>query len=180
MAGKKPAFNFTFDENETKFQENAAKGFGPIPRGRYNVVITDVKVEITESGRYAGKQQLNLTVKGLSGEAAGREIRYVRVPLFSRFDPTPNRPEGTATSMHGFFRAVGMYNEAKSAVEVSDWNNLFHKEANVLIDVQEPDDQGRVFNQIRPFAGVWEPKAENVEGEDDGEITFEDEDEQPF
>lgn len=171
----KSALDFTFDEEEVEFQNDSAKGPQPIPLGWYNVGITDVELsDYREGSPYFGNKQLTLSVKVLSGEQKGREVRYVRVPLFQRFNPTAKSPKGTATAFYAFFKALGFIKEVggKEKLVLKDYNQLFGKELQAKIGLTKPDDDGRVFNQITPFAGSWKPKAEEVE--DEGGITFSD------
>lgn len=171
MAVRKAALDFTFDDEELEFQEEAAKGPTPIPVGFYNVAITDVEVDEYDEDheKYAGKKYLILTVKVTGGEYKGRELRYVRVPLFPRWAPTTKSPAGTATPFHSFFNALGFIRDNK--LTLKDWNQLFGKELQAKVSITKPNDEGNVYNQIAPFAGSWKPKAEVAE-DDENEITF--------
>lgn len=167
----KAALDFTFDDEELEFQEESAKGPQPIPLGWYNVGITDVSLDdYQETSPYKGKKYLTLSIKVLSGDQKGREVRYVRVPLFTRFNPTAKNPQGTATSFHAFFNSLGLIKGNKLVLR--DFNRLFGSELQAKISLTQPNDDGRVFNQVQPFAGSWKPKAEEEEGDDSGEITF--------
>ena len=167
----KSALEFTFDEDEVAFQEDSAKGPQPVPLGWYNVGITDVAVDdYQESSPYKGKKHLTLSIKVLSGDHKGREVRYVRVPLFLRFNPTAKSPSGTATSFHAFFNSLGLIKDNKLILK--DFNQLFGKELSARISVTQPNDDGRVFNQVQPFAGSWKPKEDDSAEDDSDGITF--------
>ena len=173
MAVKKAALEFTFDDEEVQFQDDAAKGPVPAPLGWYNVAITDVSVDKYDEDheKYAGKGFLILTVKIVDGDYKGKEIKFVRVPLFPRYMPGPKSPDGTATSFMAFFKALGLVNGNK--LTLKDWNQLFGKELQAKIVVTKPNDSGHVYNQIQPFASSWKSKAED--GDDDegvGDIEF--------
>lgn len=99
----KGVLDFTLDDEELKFQADAAKGPTPVPVGWYNVLITDVSIApwskdepINPKTKKPVREKLVLTVKLSEGEFAGR-IRYVNVPLFQKFNPTAKSPAGTAT-----------------------------------------------------------------------------------
>lgn len=180
MAGKNPAFSFTLDEDEQKFQDSAARGFEPIERGWYHVVITDVKLEpYVAPSNYVGKQRLNLTIKVLSDRYAGRSIQYIQVPLFPRYKPTSKRPEGTATAFVGFMEAAGLLVDGK--LQVKDWSVLYNKELMAFIDVRPADDKGRVFNEVKGFAGQWRPVEDEDDSADEGDydISFSSDDSEP-
>ena len=60
-------------------------------------------------------------------------------------------------------------------VTLSAWDELFGKEVSVKIIIGKPKDDGAVYNEIQPFAGVWKPKDDETgDGEGDG-ISFEEE-----
>ena len=167
----KSALEFTFDEDEVAFQEDSAKGPQPVPLGWYNVGITDVAVDdYQKSSPYKGKKYLTLSIKVLSGDQKGREVRYVRVPLFLRFNSTAKSPSGTATSFHAFFNSLGLIKDNKLILK--DFNQLFGKELSARISVTQPNDDGRVFNQVQPFAGSWKPKEDDSAEDDSDGITF--------
>lgn len=179
MAGKNPVFNYAFDDDEQKFQDEASKGFAPIPRGWYHVVITDVALSDYEApSKYVGKKRLTLAVKVLGDdEYTGRKVRYIQVPLFPRWAPSAKKPEGTATSFRDLLAATGLLVDGK--VTVKDWNVLFNQEVAAYIDL-DPKDDGRVFNTVKSFAGQWKAldEAEFTEG---GNIEFgEPETESPY
>ena len=110
----KGVLDFTLDDEELKFQADAAKGPTPVPVGWYNVLITDVSIApwskdepINPKTKKPVREKLVLTVKLSEGEFAGRQVRYVNVPLFQKFNPTAKSPAGTATSFISFMDAVG-------------------------------------------------------------------------
>ena len=176
----KGVLDFTLDDEELKFQADAAKGPTPVPVGWYNVLITDVSIAawskdepINPKTKKPVREKLVLTVKLSEGEFAGRQIRYVNVPLFQKFNPTAKSPAGTATSFISFMDAVGAMDGNR--VTLSAWDELFGKEVSVKIIIGKPKDDGAVYNEIQPFAGVWKPKDDETgDGEGDG-ISFEEE-----
>lgn len=174
----KDVLDFTLDDDELKFEADAAKGPTPVPVGWYNVLITDVAIapwkkdEPVDSNGKPKRERLVLTVKISEGEHAGRQLRYVGIPMFKRFDPGPKSPEGTATSFLSFLGAVGALNGNK--VTLKAWDQLFGKEVSVKIIVGKPKDDGSVYNEIQPFAGVWASKIVN-DDTDEGGITFSEE-----
>jgi hypothetical protein len=172
MAVKKSALDFTFDDEELEFQEEAAKGPSPVPLGWYNVAITDISVDSypDDHEKYAKKGFIVLTVKLIDGDFKGREIRFVRVPLFPRWAPGPKSPDGTATSFMAFFKSLGLISNNKLVLK--DWNQLFGKELQAKIVTTKPNDSGAVYNQIQPFASSWKPKAEDADDDEQGDITF--------
>jgi hypothetical protein len=177
MAVAKSALDFTFDDEELEFQEEAAKGPTPVPLGWYNIAITDISVDSypPEHEKYGGEHPkgfIVLTVKLIDGDFKGREIRFVRVPLFPRWAPGPKSPDGTATSFMAFFKSLGLISNNKLVLK--DWNQLFGKELQAKIVTTKPNDSGAVYNQIQPFASSWKPKATDTDDDDSGagDITF--------
>jgi len=168
----KSALNFTFDEEELEFQEEAAKGPTPAPLGWYNVAITDISVDTypEDHEKYAGKGKIILTVKLIDGDYKGKEIKFVNVPLFPRWAPGPKSPDGTATSFMAFFKSLGLI--VNNKLVLKDWNQLFGKELQAKVVVTKPNESGQVYNQIQPFASSWKPKAEDGDDDEQGDITF--------
>lgn len=173
----KAALEFTFDDEEVQFQEEAAKGPTPVPTCWYTVGLTDVAVDLYKTGTtYAGKKFLTLTIKVLAGEYKGRQVRFVRIPLFERWNPTAKNPNGTATSFFSFFDALGLISDGKPRkLLLKDFNQLFGKELDARIIVGKPRDDGSVWNEVQPFGGSWRPRSEAEEGSDEDGITFEEE-----
>ncbi|MDF2990250.1 MAG: hypothetical protein K0S37_764 [Microbacterium sp.] len=108
-------FNAEIDQNAAAAAEESASrqgsgDFGPLPKGRYQAIVTENRgVEsVGGSGANANKQTVRLRVDILpdSPTGAGR-VFFFRVPLFSRWAPNDKNPEGApAWVFWNFFEKV--------------------------------------------------------------------------
>jgi hypothetical protein len=91
----------------------AAKESGLIPKGNYEFTIAkgEVKVYGDESS-VAGKRYLNLQLRVVDDwpTAKGRTV-FLKVPLFSNWNPSAKYPDGFPTNYAEFFLAIGVSEE---------------------------------------------------------------------
>lgn len=97
--------------------------FPPLPGGKYQATIVpldekngkqfDIVDFSTRNPEYAGKKALRVRVRIVDGSPTGAKRTFFdRIPLFTRFAPSPKNPQGApARNYFGFFEAVGATEE---------------------------------------------------------------------
>jgi len=117
-------------------------GYAQLPKGWYDGTIAEAKVAQFKTGKYQGKNYINAQLKVVKTAkvGAGRTF-FVKVPLFSNWQPSAKYPDGFPTLYASFFSALGVSDSDIDAgripFEVSD---LGGKPIGFYLTEEEADD----------------------------------------
>lgn len=156
------------DEDRT---ENEAAKSNLIPTGKYNFQIIDAEQDTYgPNSKNKGKPYLNLTLRVADGDFAGRQLKFVGVPLFLKW----NNEKKTPTSFLDFFtsitddegaRAYAERNpetdefEISGEFEVPEEGELLEKFVVARVRIEDNEYNGEVTkkNSIAPLPGSFFP-----------------------
>lgn len=150
----------TINVSDEDRAENEVAKINLIPTGKYNFQIIDAEQDEYNSTANKGKPYLNLTLRVAEGDFAGRQLKFIGVPLFLKW----NNEKKTPTSFLDFFSSVSEEDgsqvyDVEGEFEVPEAGDLLGKFVTARVRVEDNDYNGEKTkrNSIAPLPGSFFP-----------------------
>lgn len=139
-------FNFGAPEIQSQLADRGP--VGPLPKGEYIAVITDITVgefSPTSASGKAGLPKVTVQLKVAEGDFKGRKVTHWTL------NGHPLEASGKVNyKLAGLLKALGfdLNGDVTIPETEEEWGEFVNEEVGVLLSYADPDSQGRVFNQI--------------------------------